>query len=487
MITQVHKTGICNYITDSFGTIIYPEQWFELEAKIKNVCLELHIRDWESFAKSIPTLSPKSSEMETLACHLSVGETYFFREKNALDLFKNSIVPKLIKENASSRTINIWSAGCCSGEEPYTLAMILRESIDNIDDWNINILATDISQIFLQKATTGLYTPWSFRNTPDWAMKKYFTKVDRKFQISETIRNMVTFKRMNLVDKDAFPSIGIALWSMDVIFCRNVFIYFPTEQIRNIALRFRRCLKEEGWLITSPVEVSNDGLNSLRYEWYPGVGVLRKDSSCKGENTTPPVSSNLKTHMDAGSDKPAKKVYVTYKQKSNGNINQLRIETDQLLAKAQNSFQQGQYCEASSGIHEVLKLSPNHSGAQILQARIFANLGDHHGAIVILDNLLERKKNDSFVYFLLASMYMETEQHDLSEKALRQALYLNPDMVAAQFLMGNLMQAKGNKRMSSKYFSKLKKCLDQYDKDVLLPELDGMTTGALAEIVNCLV
>lgn len=486
MISREQKLDILSYITSNFGTQIHLEQWFEFEAKIRNTCFELHVSNWEKFAISIPTLHAKSKELETLACQLSVGETYFFREGNSLDFFSDTIIPELIKENEATKTISIWSAGCCTGEEPYTLAMLLKEKIPAINDWNINILATDINHNFLEKAKTGLYTPWSFRNTPDWAMKKYFKKIDSKYEICESIRNMVTFKQMNLVEMEAFPSSSISVWSIDAIFCRNVFIYFPTEQIRNIALRFKRCMKESGWLITSPVEVSNDGLSSFRYEWHPGVGILRKDSTHKKEQEVE-VKQVRKSQFASVGKKGLSNVFLTYKQKGANNSNQRFQTVENKMTMAQTAFEAGQYCNASHHIREILALSPQHIGAQTLQARVFANLGDHHGAIVLLKELVKRKKNDPFIYYLLANMYMETSQIRYAEKSLRQALYINPEMISAQFLMGNIMQANGNRRASKKYFENLKDRLSLYEKNASLPELDGMTIGALSEIVNCLV
>jgi chemotaxis protein methyltransferase CheR len=204
---------------------------------------------------------------------ITVGETYFFRNPSHFDALRRYILPGLVARHRDDRRLRIWSAGCSSGEEPYSLAILLRQLLPDIADWNIFILATDINKQALRQARQSCYREWPFRQTDPAIREGYFTPLnrssgkargrqDRLFELSPQVREMVTFAYLNLAE-DAYPSLATNTNAMDLILCRNVAIYLPEAVIREMAERFHRCLVTDGWLIVGASET-----NSMIYDQF---------------------------------------------------------------------------------------------------------------------------------------------------------------------------------------------------------------------------
>jgi chemotaxis protein methyltransferase CheR len=138
---------------------------------------------------------------ELLASHLAVGETYFFREPAMFEALEHEVLPPLVASRRSTgKSLRIWSAGCCSGEELYSLAIVLERTIPDLQDWNLTLLGTDIQPQFLHKARHGLYRDWSFRNVPDWIRQRYFSRDEEgNHAIAPALRRRVTFDYLNLI------------------------------------------------------------------------------------------------------------------------------------------------------------------------------------------------------------------------------------------------------------------------------------------------
>ena len=191
----------------------------------------LGLRDAEAYVQWLLSSPLTRREIETLASHLTVGETYFFREKRSFDILEEQVLPELIRlHRGDGMRLRIWSAGCCTGEEPYSVAMLLDRMIPDLADWNVTILATDINPRFLEIASAGVYGEWSFRAIPPGIRERYFSPLPGgRMQIAQRIRRMVTFSFLNLAE-DVYPSLVNNTNAMDVVLCRNVLMYFTPEQ-----------------------------------------------------------------------------------------------------------------------------------------------------------------------------------------------------------------------------------------------------------------
>jgi len=226
--------------------------WFDddsayfLERRLQQ---RLHERQLDSFLDYYYLLlygPEREEELTKVVDVLTTNETYFFREMNQLRTLTEDIVPEIIRRHGSRRRLRIWSAGCSTGEEPYTLAIMLLEHPALSSGWEVEIFASDISQRVLQAARRGLYTAASFRSTEQAYKERYFEPVDAtSSRVVERVRRLVSFGQLNLLAPEQWTILG----QFDVILCRNVMIYFNNEGKKKMVEHFHRKLNDGGFLL----------------------------------------------------------------------------------------------------------------------------------------------------------------------------------------------------------------------------------------------
>jgi chemotaxis protein methyltransferase CheR len=257
MITDNLLAQFSGFVESLMGLSFPREKWPDLEKGLRAACEQFGGDQEETFVREFMAASLTKRQIEILAGCLTVGETYFFRENKALEVVKYLALAEMIRtRRGADRSIRIWSAGCASGEEPYTIAMLVQMLVPDLKEWNITILATDINPLFMEKAVKGVYTPWSFRDVPEQIINRFFIKKGDRFEILPEIKKMVTFSYHNLMQDD-YPSLLNNTNAMDLIFCRNVLMYFAPETIKSVAQRFRHCLTAGGRLIVSQTEIND--------------------------------------------------------------------------------------------------------------------------------------------------------------------------------------------------------------------------------------
>jgi chemotaxis protein methyltransferase CheR len=393
-------------------------------------------------------------EVEILASHLTVGETYFFRETRSFEILEERILFDLIRARGDAeRRLRIWSAGCCTGEEPYSIAMLLERLIPDIEEWNITILATDINPQFLRKAAEGVYGEWSFRGTPAWLRERYFRrKSDKWFEIVPRLRKRVTFSHLNLAD-DAYPSLSNNTNAMDVIFCRNVLMYFTPAQAKKVADNLHRSLVDGGWLIVSPTETSNSLFSRFAAVGFPGAVLYRKAAGAE-----PRVIATAH---------PAPALFPFPEP--------LHLEPSVQEAASPMAPEEAP--------PEPVRPAAAPGDAPSVEARACANQGKLAEAVIWCEKAIAADKLNPACHYLLAAIQQELGQHDGAVQSLSRALYLDADFVLAHFALGNLRLARGQRREAERHFDTALSLLRAHPRDEVLPESDGLTAGRLGEII----
>src|SRR5690349_5628768 len=199
-------------------------------------------------------------ELAALAEELTVTETYFFRNKEQYRALAEVVLPRLTHQARTPRALNLLSAGCASGEEPYSLAIVCRESIAD-RSWDVRIRAVDLNSAALAKARSARYSPWALRDTPGEIQQKWFRSEGRDIVLLDDARTGVTFESRNLAAVDS------ELWQpavYDVIFCRNVMMYFAPEQMRGLIARISAALAPGGFLFLGHAETLRGLSNDFR-------------------------------------------------------------------------------------------------------------------------------------------------------------------------------------------------------------------------------
>lgn len=481
------------YVADRMGLHFPPERRRDLERGLLRAAPDLGFDDAESCARWL-LLSPLTKhQVEALASHLTVGETYFFRDRKLFEVLEGRILPALIAERRKTeRQLRIWSAGSATGEEPYSIAILLLRMIHDIDDWNITLLATDINPSFLRRSASGTYGEWSFRDVQPLVKERYFRKTGQgRHEVLPNIRKHVTFSYHNLAE-DSYPSLLNNTNAMDIIFCRNVLMYFSKDRQQEVIGKFYRCLVDNGLLIVSPTETSAPLLSAFVPEHFQGATLYRKDPTRAAASQCPipqPVfPPYLRMETAAVIAAPEVKPAHLDEAPSSIKISEAPIvkatPRPSPYEEAFALFECGRLAESEAKISAILASSGKHAAPLALLARIRANAGKLEDAGQLCEKAIAEDKLNPGYHYLRATIQQELSMLDESIASLKRALYLDHNFVLAHFSLGNLALRQEKKREASKHFENALSALKKLKRDEVLPESGGVTAGRMEEIIK---
>lgn len=423
----------------------------------------------------------KSSDvaLQKIINRLTIGESYFFRNKPHFDALKEHVLPTIIEEVARSRRLRIWCAGCAGGEEPYSLAILLRESFPALDGWNVSIFATDINTDFIAKARQGVYSRWSFRGVDERLIDKYFVEEEpNKFRLARNVVRTVEFRWFNLSNLPFTAALGGE--QFDLVLCRNVLIYFPYQLANAVVDGFAEVIAPGGYLLVGHSEAfpalahletvytnatyyyrrSGPGRTSLRPRRresllaIPGIGVETViPQSVVVTAQTVVESPGPRSNSTSGS--PAATLRPRQKPPSAVSV---------ALPSAR----------AAMDMDSTLR-----------SMRDLANTGKVNEAFERLTALsLATGKLDYRVHFLRAIVGDQAGKLSEAVRSLKQAIFLNKKFVLGHFYLGVVQERQGDLKSAGRYFRNVLNLLESLSLDQQLEEAEGLTVGRLLEIVE---
>ena len=266
---------IRNYIYEKSGLFFADHKKYLLENRISKRIDILNLKDYEEYMYLLKFGSNKIEELGKLFDAITTNETYFFRNEPQLRAFREIIIPQLVKKllgNLNDRA-KIWSAGCSSGEEPYTISIIFQEEAFNGKKVPYEILASDISREILDKAKKGVYGKYAMRNITNAQMVTFFSKEKGKYKIKENISRPISHKIINLAELNSYPLIS----KFDLIFCRNVLIYFDAEGKKKVIKKFYELLNPGGYLFIGHSESLHGISDSFKLVHFEKALAYRKE------------------------------------------------------------------------------------------------------------------------------------------------------------------------------------------------------------------
>ncbi len=486
-VREAQWSQLSEFIAQSMGLHFPRERWDDLKRGLAGAAREFGIEDVAACVGWLLSAPPTKAQLQVLANHLTIGETYFFRDKQTLDALAEHILPELIRaRRGRGRRLRIWSAACCSGEEPYSLAILLHKMLPDLRDWHVTITATDINARFLHSAATGVYREWSFRDAPATLKENYFNRTaDDHYAIIPEIKNLVTFAHLNLVD-DVYPSLATDTNAMDLIFCRNVLMYFTTPQVRKVIGNLHHSLVEGGWLAVSPSEASKALFPQFTAVNFPGAILFQKSAAARGTGPVPTAPEPIAVFAAATfaetlpvppaaaaeASPPEQREPVASGALSGG------------LTVAESLYREGRYAEAADTLLATIAGRAPDPAACSLLARTMANQGNLADALVWCERWIATDKLDAAGHYLRAVVLLEQGDAGQARASLQRALYLDHDFVLAHFALGNLARGRGKDREADKHFANALDLLRRYQPGDLLPESDGLTAGRLAETLT---
>ncbi len=243
-----HFDVLSGLIRKHSGLVLTRDKAYLLESRLLPVARKWSLKTLADLATAVRGQADTGMVRDVVEA-MTTNESFFFRDVKPFDQFKSFVLPHLLRARAATRSIRIWSAACSSGQEPYSLAMILSEQRAQLAGWRIEILATDLSTEILDKAQAGLYSQFEVqRGLPIQLLVKYFKQQGERWQIDPAIRAMVSFRQLNLLDEMT------AVGRFDVIFCRNVLIYFDQPTKTLVLDRLSRQMAPDGHLYLGGAE-----------------------------------------------------------------------------------------------------------------------------------------------------------------------------------------------------------------------------------------
>lgn len=485
--------SFARFIARNMGLHFSTERLPELAQKMAALGREAGHEELKGYLLELMSAPLSQERMKSLAAALTIGETYFLRDPKSYRVLEEKLLPELIAaRRRGDRTLRIWSAGCSSGEEPYSIAILLSRMLPEFADWKVTLLATDINPMALERGVRGVYSKWSFRNAPSWLMEYFTQEPDGNYRILPRIRDMVSFAHLNL----AAPSREAAALTggMDVIFCRNVMLYFHEEQIAKTVALLHRSLKAGGWLFVGPTEVDHQRLPGFSCHHFEGALALRKTAATarRGQEPAEAVGPARSTARSAArparlagstaggassppappSPSPAPPAGETVPGDEGGS-----------LKKAQELYDCGRYQEAARAF---VAASGEAEGTAALEmaARSFANIGSYAEARGCCEKALAQDRLNPRTHYLHSIILEQQDDGEGALRSLRNALYIDHDYLLAYFALGNLCRRRGELKEAEQSFANALRLLRERDPHEVLPETDGMTAGSLAQLIT---
>jgi chemotaxis protein methyltransferase CheR len=455
---------LSHYIADNIGLHFPPERVTDLQRGLGTAAGEFGFTEPARCAEWVLSGVLTRPQLHTLASHLTVGETYFFRERKTFEALSTVVLPELIaRRRGREQRLRLWSAACCTGEEAYSLAIMLQQLLPDWKQWNITILGTDINERFLQKAAAGAYGEWSFRDCAPLFKERHFTRApDGRYEVAAQIRDQVTFAPLNLAE-DSFPSLSTDTNAMDVILCRNLLIYFTPAHARRLVEKLYEALVDGGWLVVSPSECSQTLFSRFATVNFPGAILYRKDG----------IIERSARAREPALPGPVARLDLTARPQQPMTIPAVDPVPTEVVPAAIAVT-----AEESATEHD--------SHAFSARARACANEGNLAEALLWAARWIDSNKVDPAAHYLHAMILQENGQRQDARRALQSAVFLQPDFALAHFSLGNLARADGRAAEANRHFANALRSLRDYSPEELLPDSDGMTAGRLAQTINIL-
>ena len=361
-----------------------------------------------------------AGEWEEFARLFSSAETFFFRDHGQFDLLRLRLLPELLARHSNDQTLRLWSAGCASGEEAYSLAMLVDMLLPEHRDWSVLILGTDIDSLAIARARHGRYGKWSFRMVPAALQQRYFHQEGNEWVLDERIRRMVTFRVVNLVD-EMFPASGYEpdygseLHDMDLILCRNVFIYFDSAAVSAIAAKFAATLAEGGYLMTAHTELIGHTVRGLESRLFAEGVVYRRHD----------------VHLPANVAQPS--VAVGAAKRSAPALSMQAIPGESVQRKEERCQEAHAFSQTRNPVIDLCAL-----------ARTHADQGEYGLAEQVCREALTADPLAAAPYFLLAQLAQLKGDFEQAKECLNKAIYLDHRCVAAYLELAALHERAGD-------------------------------------------
>jgi chemotaxis protein methyltransferase CheR len=438
-------------------------------------------------------------EWQNFVCLLTNRESYFFRDKGQMALLRQRILPEIIRANLRTKTIRICSAGCSTGQEPYSIAILLTELLPDAPEWQLKLVGIDINRESLEQGKRAMYNPWSFRQVEDAIKDQYFKSLGGYYKLNPNIQRLVRFQQVNLV-RDNFHDVNPDTQNLDLIICRNVFIYFTDQAIATVMDKFHHILKPNGYLMAGHAELQAHHVQAFKGHMFTesliytkqGHSINLAGAAPKARPQTAGQVVGLTPTATKPSPTPPEPVQFTIKPLPKPTAVTPLSPTVSLnppsprggqksldLSEITTLIRQKSYVLALKKLEILHRQDKRQFQVCLLLAEVYANLGDHAQArnwcekAIALDNL------QLAPHYLLAKIAEEKNEVELAKQTLKRIIYLDDKAVPAYLYLANLYQSQGDTNRYQKMQTSAIKILQNIPPDNQFSELGNITAEDL--------
>ena len=408
----------------------------------------------------VQLLQIRDDLLEDLIDELTIAETYFFRDPQHFDLVRETVLPEVRKRRGLDHVFRAWSAGCCSGEELYSLAILLSE--EGLAQKS-HLLGTDVSRRSLARAAVGVYSDWSVNRQGKLNKESHLVPDKDGYHVGAELKSRVTFRYQNLL-LDQAPSFVAGTWGMDLIFCRNVLIYFNSGAVKRVGRHLFDCLSEGGWLITGPSDPNLSDAAPFERMTTPFGFVYRKGH---------PSVARMSPQGRPPSQPPREPAAWAPASPSSAPV--AKPEAVPALEQATSASARADYA-AVVGLRKELE---NTSVGSVLLVRALANLEGSAVALGALKRLLEQHPLHTELHHLQAVLQMDLDRYRDAADTASRMVYLDRHGVVAWFTLGTALQKLGDAKGSRRAYDNAQKLASKLPPDQLVPLSDGESAGRL--------
>lgn len=434
------EAAFCELLVQRTGLVLQSHQLSNLRDTVRKGCERFAFQDAIQYLRAVQHSPVLNAPFEYLIAGVTVGESYFFRDSDQMDLLRNQLLPEMIaaKRASGNLSLRFWSAGCAQGQEIYSVAILLRELIPDIDKWNVHLLGTDINNEMVAKAMHGCYTEWSFRATPTPLRDRWFIRQGHLYEIHPQVKRMVRFGYLNLT-ADVYPSMLNETNALDLILCRNVFIYLDQRAVQRSMAQYAHCLVEGGLVMlgaSDPIHYQHTELALVQNEragYFCKVNV--PDVPEPLYVPTPPMMPVDNTwqrktlRMNPVSSHATERVLQAHVNKRTA---------DEEIIQLNQLIEQADWQAALAQVDACLQHGKESSELWRLKAKILANIGNLELALQACERSLKLNTVNKTTYFLMGLILAERDQLPEAAEAFRKTLYLDHAFLEAHYEMGML-------------------------------------------------
>jgi chemotaxis protein methyltransferase CheR len=474
-------------LLDRYGLYFSANRRIDLERSVRRAFAASTCTSLDEYYHLLQDPNEGAVEIDRLVNVVTVSESHFFRDAGQLDALYSHVLPQVIERKQALHTLRIWSAGCASGEEPYSIAMLLRELLPDVDEWAITILGTDINTEALDRARKGVYGDWAFREerARQWR-PRYFRSRGNRHELVPQVRRMVTFSRLNLVGGN-YPAYETNTTFMDLILCRNAMIYFTASVTSGVVERFYNALVDGGWLVVGHSEHSLVTYRHFQAHNFPHAILYQRT----GQPTTLPSDWNWLAEPPAGEgiphlpvSAPASAAVDIQPSPPVGEGPPARPSEDvDPLERARELLEFGHSEEARDLLLEQVESAADPAPACALLGQAYANLGCWPEAEHWCRQTLRFDKLALEAYYTLALVLQHQGELDQAIDAMKKVLYIDHNYVLGHFGLADLYRNNRQLPQAQKSLDNARRLLNAHPAEELVAGSGGITVGRLRETI----